>query len=217
MIALVVWCAAQVAAPAERVALDAVAAVVDRRVITVSEVQAEARLALLDKAGPPAAEGSLDAQLLRTVRDHVLTQELLAIEARRTASAPMKEGVVDARVQALRERFASSEAAAAFFARYGIDDELLRARARRDLMVQALLSEQLARVERPSDDDVRRALGAGAAEDVEAMARVRDDLARQRREAAFAALIERLKREIDVRVVATFDEERDGPAPADGR
>jgi SurA N-terminal domain len=210
----------------ERVALDAVAAVVDRKVITVSEVEAEARLALLEKAGPAAADGAIDARFLRTLLDHLITQELLAVEARRTLGATMKEGVVDAKVQALRDRFTSPEAARAFLQQHGIDEELLRARARRDLMNQALVSEVLARAGAPTDDEVRRVAAeqGAAAQDAARLASVREDLLRARREQAFSELMLRLKGELDVRVVAAFADgpesaagSEHGPAPAHGR
>lgn len=215
---IVAGLAAQPAVPArapERVALEAVAAVVDRKVVTVTEVEAEARLAVLEKAGAAAAGEPLDGRLLRTMLDHVVTQELLAVEARRTLAVVIKEGVVESKVQALREGFATPEEAHAFFSRHAIDDELLRARARRDLMNQALLSEVLARAGQPTDDEVKRSLNDPRA-DAARIGVEKERLLRARRDQAFADLMMRLKRELDVRVVANFDGALDGAAPAHG-
>jgi hypothetical protein len=120
------------AGEAQRTLIDGVAAVVERRVITTSEVEAEARLVLLERAGPEVALRRLDPELVAAVLDTIVAQELLALEARRSGVVT-REVDIDKAVGSLRAKAGDAEAARRFFARAGADEELLRGRARRDL------------------------------------------------------------------------------------
>lgn len=186
------------AAPSARVPLDGVAAVVERRVITTSEVEAEARLVLLEKAGPDVALGPLDPRLLAAVLDTVVAQELLALEARRTGVA-VREMDIDKTVTAVRARLPDADGARDFFARIGADEELLRSRARRDLGAQALLSRIFADV-KVTDEEVTAALREHPEQGGPAEARAA--LEKARRDAAFADLLRRIRQDVEVRLIA---------------
>lgn len=183
-----------------RQALDAVAAVVERRVVTTSEIEAEARLVLLDRAGAEVAAGSLDAGLLHKVLDSVVMQELLALEARRTGIA-VREVDIDKSVEAVRARLGQDvDVARTFLQRFGIDEELLRSRARRDLAAQALLQKVFSEV-KVSDDEAAALASSQNLADVDAVAAARATLERERRDARFRTLIEAIRRSTEVRVV----------------
>lgn len=198
------------ALPGVRVPVDAVAAVVERRVITASEVDAEARLALLARAPPISGtpdlpSGPLDAALKKAVLDTMVAHELLALEARRKGLV-VREADVDVAVAAERARFASAEVARAFFARFGIDEELLRGRARRDLLASAQLSSGLADV-KVSDDEARAYLeiDLGLAEGrplPERIAAARAALLAARREERTEKIVADIARGVEVRIVA---------------
>jgi hypothetical protein len=183
---------------ADHTPLDSVAAVVERRVITQSEVQAEARLVLLEKAGAESARGRVDEELAQAVLDSIVAQELLALEARRTGVA-VREIDIDKSIAGVRALFANPDDARAFFGRYGIDEELLRARARRDLAAQALLERSFADV-RVSDDEA----DAFLSEHKELADRepARAALLQKRRSDRFQALMHRLKGEVEVRIIS---------------
>lgn len=211
--------AASLVVPSARVPVDGVAAVVERRVITVSEVDAEARLALLARATPASGEpdlptAPLDAKLKRAVLDTMVAHELLALEARRKGVV-VREADVDAAVAAVRARFASAEVARAFFARFGIDEELLRGRARRDLLASAQLQGALADV-KVTDEEARAYLeiDIGLAEDrplPERIAAARAALLTARREERTAKIVADIARGVEVRIVAPAP---DAPAAA---
>lgn len=189
--------AADAPAASSRTAIDGVAAVVERRVITTSEVDAEARLALLEKAGADVAAGHLDAQLEKAVLDSMVAQELLALEARRTGVA-VREIDIDKSVAAVRAHFDDADAARTFFTRFGIDEELLRGRARRDLAAGALLEKTFADV-KVSDDEADAYLTEH--KDLVDRAMAKRALDKARRDARFAALMKRLAAHVEVRVV----------------
>lgn len=201
---------AALALAGQREPIDAVAAVVERRVVTTSEVQAEARLVLLERAGPEIATGPLDAGLLQKVLDAIVVQELLALEARRTGIA-VREVDIDKSVETVRARFTDSayvpgaaptaapiEASRAFFAKLGVDEELLRGRARRDLAAGALLNKVFADVK--VSDAEAGALLSSRPELVD-VAGARAALEKERKEQRFATLVDTVRRNTEVRVV----------------
>jgi hypothetical protein len=180
------------------------------RVVTTSEVQAEARLVLLERAGPDVATGPLDAGLLGKVLDAIVVQELLALEARRTGIA-VREVDIDKSVETVRARFidnafvpgaaptaAPVEASRAFFAKLGVDEELLRGRARRDLAASALLNKTFADV-KVSDAEAAALLSSRPELGDVVSARVA--LEKERKEQRFAALVDTVRKSTEVRVV----------------
>lgn len=180
-----------------RLVLDSVAAVVERRVITLSEVKAEARLAVVERAGPEAALVDMDRRLLAAVLETIVAQELLAYEARRTGVV-VREADVDQSVVSLRGRIGDGNAAKVFWARTGIDEELLRSRARRDLAAQALLGRALPTVRIP-DDEVAAHLRTHP--ELEGPEAARSILERAGRDVLLHALLDRLRNDVDVRVM----------------
>jgi hypothetical protein len=210
MLAAVLGASLALSIAAQREPVDAVAAVIERRVVTTSEVQAEARLVLLERAGPDVATGSLDAGLLQKVLDAIVVQELLALEARRTGIA-VREVDIDKSVETVRARFSDSafvpgaaptaapvDASRAFFAKLGVDEELLRGRARRDLAAGALLNKMFADVK--VTDAEATALLSSRPELVD-VASARTALEKERKEQKFAALVDTIRRSTEVRVV----------------
>jgi hypothetical protein len=176
--------------------LDSVAAVVERRIVTMSEVRAEARLVLLERASAEVAGGELDQGLLRLVLDSVVVQELLALEARRTGLA-VREVDIDKSVAAVRARL-GDDAGGTFLQRFGIDEELLRSRARRDLAAQALLHKVFADIEVTDEEATALAPSTPKPDDIAA---ARAGLERERKDARLRALVDSIRRVTEVRVV----------------
>ncbi|MCC7112562.1 MAG: SurA N-terminal domain-containing protein [Deltaproteobacteria bacterium] len=204
-----VWALALLA-PLAREPMDSVAAVVERRVITLSEVEAEARLALLLRAEPGSDQpelprGALDDQLRQAVLQTMVAHELLALEARRRGLV-VREADVDAAVTQVKARFAGPEAARAWLARAAIDEELLRGRARRDLLAAAHLQGALAEL-KVSDEEARAYLEidielAADRPLLERLAAARAALLTARREERTAQLVAEIGRGVDVRLVS---------------
>jgi hypothetical protein len=175
--------------------LDAVVAVVDRHVVTRSEIEVEARLFLLARRGPAGLSVPLDEGLLRAVRDTVILQELLAIEARRTPGLWVREADVERGVVELRARFVDDAAWRAFVLRYDLDDDALRAIVRRNRMVAALLEKLEHDDPLSRDTELQGAAGASGLDAAQAVDNVR-------RERHLKAAAERVRAQVEVRVVA---------------
>ena len=188
---------AQAPSSPAREPIDGVAAVVERRVVTTSEVRAEARLVLLERAGAEAAGGRLDAALEKAVLDSMVAQELLALEARRTGVA-VREIDIDKSVAGVRAHFDDADTARGFFTRFGVDEELLRGRARRDLAAGVLLEKTLADI-KVTDEEADAYLSEHR--DLVDRAVAKRSLEKSRRDARFDALMHRLSASVEVRVV----------------
>lgn len=207
---MIAWWVACLLLPLAREPVDSVAAVVERRVITVSEVDAEARLALLLRADTGVDDldlspGALDDKLRRVVLQTMVAHELLALEARRKGLV-VREADVDLAVSQVRARFPGPDAARAWLTRTGIDEELLRTRARRDLLAAAQLQGALAEL-KVSDEEARAYLEidlelAADRPMPERIAAARAALLAARREERTAQIVADIGRGVEVRMVA---------------
>lgn len=206
-------CAPATAAP---VLLDGVAAVVDRRVITRTEVFAEGRMVLVNRAGSAGLNREVDARFMDSILDYLIIQELLVQEARRSGAA-VSEGVVDRRLATFRSRFDDEGQYQAFLLESGVDEEAVRAVLRRDLAIEELVDARTAQAASVSDVDVeayRRDNPAAVAELKPLLAdqAIRQTLEQRRRRAAFEALVTDLRSRTEVRRVASFIEEAQAEA-----
>ncbi len=179
--------------------VDAVAAVVDRRVITVSQVRAEATLTVLERIGDAAVHATVDARLMQAVLDQVVLQELIAAQAQRASVSATSSFEADVRSAAQLAAW-STPTALALRARDDVDDNFIRARVRRDLLVERYLAVTLAPAHEVSAADAAE-FAASHPHEPDALSAVRE---RQRR-ALFDALVAKLRLTFEVRVVAHFD------------
>lgn len=94
-------------ARAEPRLVDMVVAEIDLRVVTYSELTAEARLAVLEQRGPSFAQRAvLNLELLRAVLRNILARELLLAESRRLQLREVSAAEVEEELVKLRGRFA---------------------------------------------------------------------------------------------------------------
>lgn len=102
---LSVWPVGAPAAPEPQL-VDMVVAEIDLRVVTYSELTAEARLAVLEQRGPAFAQRAvLNLELLRAVLRNILARELLLSESRRLQLREVSTAEVEEQLARLRGRF----------------------------------------------------------------------------------------------------------------
>ncbi len=123
--------------------VDRVVAVVDKQVITHSELLTEVRLALALQEDEAVATGELDEQLLQRFLDYVVNQTLLSIQVRRLGSIEVSEGEIDREVQRFSQRFRSLDAYRAFLRRFDISEETLRNALARRLRNDRFIKERM--------------------------------------------------------------------------
>jgi hypothetical protein len=143
-------------APAGGRVLDRVVAVIGNQVLTLSELEFEARVALVLRGGVRAAEASLDEQTLRGALELAINQRLLVAGADRLQAFPAERSEVEGRVKAFRERFEDETALLAFLARHDADLEQLTAVLERGVRAERILDSRVRLRAQVSEAEVRR-------------------------------------------------------------
>ena len=126
------------ALPAFAVTVDRIAAVVDRQVLTVSEITQ-----LMEIRFFPPKSTSVDDQR-RDVLDALIAQALRYRDVERFGAQDIAADTIEARVLDMRKRFASDEEFAAALARAELTLDEVRALAKRQLQVEAYIQERFA-------------------------------------------------------------------------
>lgn len=123
--------------------IDRVVAVVDKQVITQSELLTEARITLAFQLGEGAASGDLDQDFLDTFVDYLVNQNLIAQQARRLGSGEVSEADIEREHKRLVTRFRSGDAFKAFLRRYDISDEVLQNTISRTLRNDRYINDRM--------------------------------------------------------------------------
>lgn len=215
------WLLIVVAAPVsdayatdERRLVDGVAAVVERRVITLSEVEIEGKVFLYSRAGRIGLDQALDDAFRSKVLEYIIVQELLLQEAQRREGTIATEDEVDRALRTLEERSGEGDPLGSALKSLGADEETLRSIMRRDLTVQAWTGVILA-LPPLSDDDVRTWLRVHPehlpdATDAHRLKTARELATQARRASRFDEHIRQLRASANLRIVARFSDEGGG-------
>lgn len=134
--------AAAMAAP-PGVLVDRVIAVVDKEVITYSELMREARVALVNREGEHTRDGELPEELLLSFLDYLVDQVIIAGQARRLGSVEISDEEVQDAVEAFAQRFRTRAAYEAFLRRFDISEVALGNILRRDLTNERYLAQRM--------------------------------------------------------------------------
>ena len=136
------------ALPASAVTVDRIAAVVDRQVITVSEITQMADIRFF----PRASKSEDDHR--RDVLDALIAQALRYRDVERFGAQDIPKDSIEARVVEIRQRFASEEEFLAAVARAELTLDEVRALVKRQLQVEAYIQERFAPLVFVSAEDV---------------------------------------------------------------
>lgn len=126
------------AAPAAAVTVDRIAAVVDRQVLTVSEIAQLVEIRFF------ARSATSEDDHRREVLDALIAQALRYRDVERFGAQDISADTIEARVLEIRQRFASPAEFEAALARAELSLEEVRALARRQLQVEAYIQERFA-------------------------------------------------------------------------
>ena len=124
--------------------IDRILAVVNRELITLSDVAAAIRLGLV-----PAPQQGSDPT--RAVLDALIDRQLELGEANRYQPPEPAESQIQARMEAVRSRFNTPAAFAQALANSGLSEDQLMLRLREDLRIEAYLNQRFG-VPRPASD-----------------------------------------------------------------
>ncbi|MBM4378395.1 MAG: hypothetical protein FJ086_03705 [Deltaproteobacteria bacterium] len=189
--------------------LDRVVAVINREVVTLSELRFEARVALAHAGRPEALAAPLDGPLLRSTLDYVVGQRLQVAEADKLQAFYVEQQEVEAALFAFERRLGGPEAVTALLVLEDMGREALAAVISRRIRAERALDGKLRLKAQVSDAEVRRAWevspGSRAQPFDAVRAEIRDRLTRERYRALAQSEFARLRRAADVRVVAPAD------------
>jgi hypothetical protein len=126
--------------------IDRVIAVVNGSVITQSDLRAALRLGLVDVSVP--------AEVGRAVGERLIERRLMLTEVNRYGPPEPADALIDARVQELRNRFASEAELQRTLDEVGLTMEQVRAHVRDDLRIASYLQQRFAGASSPSEADL---------------------------------------------------------------
>jgi len=188
--------------------IDRAVALVAGRVITLSELEFEARVALINRGGLEAANAPLDNQALRSALELALGERLETAAADKLQTFQLEDGEIEAAVRRFKSRFPSSAELAGFLARYEADESQLAAVLARRLRAEKILDSKISLRARVSDAEIRRFYDehrselSGSYDEVRAQ--IRDKLVRDRYATLAREELLQVRKGADVRMIAPF-------------
>jgi hypothetical protein len=188
--------------------LDRVVAVVNGRVLTQSQLELEARVALIQRGGPEAGRVELDPAALRAALDYAIAQRLASDEADKLQAFPVEESEVDGALQTLKERMGGARAFEQFLARQETDLPHLQAILSRGLRADKLLLHKVRLKAQATDADARAYYDAHPEQQGQPFevvrAALREKLSAERFQQLVAQEIAVARKNADVRLVAPW-------------
>jgi len=163
--------------------VDRVIAVVDKEIITETELLAEARIALVLRAGLSGLglmDGEVDPGLLLSMRTYVINQVLVAHQVRRLGGVGVSEQEVDHALRGFVMRFGSTAAYDAFRRKFDVSEQAVRAVLRRDLRNAKYVDQRMRSWLATADDG---------------------DSEEERRKQALASWLEEVQRAVEIRML----------------
>jgi hypothetical protein len=127
-----------VAVSASAVTIDRIAAVIDRQVLTVSEINQMVETRFFPRAG------SSDDDYRREILDRLIAQALRFRDVERFGAQDVPADSIEARVVEIQHRFASETEFTAALGRAELTLDELRALVKRELQVEAYIQERFA-------------------------------------------------------------------------
>jgi hypothetical protein len=174
------------------------------RVVTLTKLTEEARIALVSRGASAAATGPLDAEALRAALDWLLDQMLLADDAARLRVDEVPRDDVLSELRRFKAQFAAPPDYASFLQDSDLTEEELLVTLARMVRVQRYVASRVGRPARVPDDEVDRWLRERGATPAPGPAReaARAQLADERTRAQVKDLIAELRARAEVRIVS---------------
>jgi hypothetical protein len=188
--------------------LDRLAAVVNGRPLTQSQVELEARIALIQRGGAAGADAVLDAQALRPALDYAIAQRLAGEEADKLHTAPVEESEAQAALKTFKGRLGGERPFTQWMAREETDLPQVLAILARGLQADRLYEKKVGLRAQVGEADVRRFWDAHPElhdQSYEAQRQaLKDRLDRQRFQQLVGDEIAQARRTADIRLIAPW-------------
>ncbi len=188
--------------------VDDVVLVVGDKTVTRSDLELEARVALVSGGGMKAAFGRIDADTVASVLDYVINQMLIVAEAERLQVFQVPSDDVSRAVDRFEHRFPDRATWEAWLASQDVTPERIAAVFRRNLRVKRYVDSRVKLTVHVTDAEVAAYYQAHRADfEGRPLAKVRDVvrsyLFKQHYEAAVRRMVKELRDRARVRVLST--------------
>jgi hypothetical protein len=182
------------------------------RVVTLTKLTEEARVALVSRGATGAATGPLDAEALRAALDWLLDQMLLADDAARLRVDEVPREDVLAELRRFKAQLAAPQEYARFLQESDLTEDELLVTLGRMVRVQRYVASRVGRAARVPDEEVDRWLAERGAAGASAPAResARAQLAEERTRAQVKELVADLRTRAEIRIVSLPRDEAAG-------
>lgn len=179
------------------------------RLVTLTKLEEEARIALVSRGAASAATQPLDGEALRAALEWLLDQMLLSDEAARLRLDDVDQEEVAEGLRRFRARFESAEEYGRFLGAAELTEEELSVTLARMIRVERYVQSRVGRAARVPDEEVDRYLRAKGLPAAPGAAReaVRAQLAEERTARQVKELLAELRGRADVRVLDALREE----------
>jgi hypothetical protein len=176
------------------------------RVITLTRLEEEARIALVSRGAVAAATAPLDRAALRATLEWLVDQTLLGDEVARLQILEVAPAEVDEALRRFRERFGRPADYHAFLDRLELSDDDVAAVLRRTIRVQRYLESRAGRAAAVSDAEVDAWITGheketAGVDPAAARGAVRARLSQERLERQVRAVVADLRGRSDVRIL----------------
>lgn len=142
--------------------IDRSVALVDGQVLTLSELDFEARVLLIQAGGVEAAFAPLEQSLLRKALDSVIGQRLETAEADKLKAYPLEEGELERALASFTAALGGPPQFERFLKQYEADESMLTVVLARTLRTQRVLDGKLRLRAQVSEAEARRIQGERA-------------------------------------------------------
>ena len=180
------------------------------RIITLTKLEEEARVALVSRGAAAAATHPLDAEAMRAALDWLLDQLLLADEAARLGLDAVEREAVAAALVRFRAQLGTADAYARFLAAAELSEEELSSTLARMVRVERYVQSRVGRGARVGDEELDRWLAQRGAASATGAAReaARAQLEEERARAQVRDLVADLRGRADVRILDPLGKDR---------
>jgi hypothetical protein len=198
------------AAHADAHVVDRSVALVNGQVLTLSELELEARVLLVYAGGVEAATAELDAQALRDALDEILSDRVLAAEAEALGAYPLEEGELETAVKRFKGRFQTQADWQRFLDRRETDEAAIGVTLGRYLRAQHVLDGKLRLKAQVSEADAKKYVAEHKELEELPLAAVRQKLFADRFHTLARAEVKQAKKAAGVRLLGPFADGADG-------
>jgi hypothetical protein len=191
--------------------VDRAVASIEGKVITLTQLEFETRVQLVNRGGTEAAFAPLDGEDLRQGLQLAIAQRLATLEADRFDAYPLEPGELERALAEFRARIGGEGRLQTFLERQEADLQDVGAILRRGIRASRALEGRLKLKAQVTEAEAKRAQGDVAAWRELPLETVRQLLMRERFEKLVQQELSAARKSVDVRVLVSFS--RDGVVP----